>query len=59
MDKNTHVYCTDCQNFILKETDSDIEIDCKFADKCWFFNPEDSTPFYKRPYWISKKEKKG
>lgn len=51
MDENTHVYCTECANFDLSDSDCP---ECEFEDKCYFWNWEDSTPFSMRPKYESK-----
>lgn len=57
MDKNTHVYCTECAWLIY--TDDEIPT-CKYEKECNIWVPEDSSPLLGRPYYkpISKDEVK-
>jgi hypothetical protein len=57
MDKDTHVYCKQCQNFkcnmIMLEDEYTINLDCKYKDECDFYDTEDSKPFSERPFYKS------
>ena len=56
MDKNTHVYCTNCIKgeeliqSIIDGTDAP-----KGCDGCHPYNPEDSTPYEERPNYIENR----
>ena len=45
-----HVYCTHCRN-IVWGIDGKFIAYCKYAEKCYFWNLEDSTNRYLRPYY--------
>ena len=53
MDKDTHVYCTQCKNFeVTNDVETmNVEINCKYEDECDFWNPEDSLRFEDRPHY--------
>lgn len=55
MQKDTHVYCTECKegdNLISSiEGDKDIPITCK---NCFPYNPEDSYKFKERPNFVPR-----
>lgn len=54
MQKNTHVYCTNCLWFkIINETP-----ECKYSSECDFWDFEDSRPFSERPRYKAKSANK-
>lgn len=55
MDKNTHVYCTNCKfgDNLIKNIIKEIENPTQ-CNGCNPYNPEDSTPFNERPNYIQK-----
>ena len=53
MDKNTHVYCTDCEYFRL--CDEGIPYCALPSDKCSVNDCEDSKPFRERPMYKERK----
>lgn len=46
MNKDEHVYCTDCKHFRL---DDEYKQYCPFEEECDIWNCEDSKPFSERP----------
>ena len=48
MDKNTHVYCTECVWLIY--TDDGIPT-CKYEKECNIWDAEDSKSLLDRPYY--------
>ena len=54
MDKDKHVYCTNCFHFVLDCFGKVLE-DCKkcVCDKCFCGIPEDSLPFRERPLYVN------
>ncbi len=46
MDKNQHVYCTDCFNFRLCDEEKPY---CIYEDKCNINDCDDGKPFNERP----------
>lgn len=54
MNKDTHVYCTNCVNFII---DCDIDRYCNNSCPCYecdCFDFEDSRPLEERPKYMEK-----
>jgi len=52
MDKNTHVYCTECINgkqLIESIIEDNILLMPKECESCYPWNPEDSFRFEERP----------
>lgn len=48
MDKNTHVYCTECVWLIYDENGVPT---CKHEKECNIWDAEDSKPLFSRPYY--------
>lgn len=53
MDKNTHVYCTNCTKGgdLIQSIINETAIP-KRCNGCYPYNPEDSTPYEERPNYI-------
>jgi hypothetical protein len=52
MDKNTHVYCTECK--WLRLDDEAIPY-CVWSDECNDWNCEDRKPFKERPHYEERR----
>ena len=55
MEKETHVYCTECANFKLEEDNNGAFIIPNICKDCWFWDFEDSRPFEIRKNYIPLK----
>ena len=55
VNKNIHVYCTNCAEFRLD--DEGIPY-CPYEDKCDIWDCEDSKPLKQRPYYVENPKNK-
>ena len=55
MSPEERVYCTRCKHYEIT-SDGDYLLNCKFADKCYFYDTEDSVAFKLRPHYDPKED---